>query len=253
MTRLSLSPISVLKFVLCIALPFGAAQAASAAFLIPNSATPPFGDWSRGDAGSLYAEWDVFAVPFGTPGNAPDAGVFPDGGSPDANSALLVGNNPTGFLVGGNIYSFMAATDFTVTFPGYGNGDGFNTRVAAQIRTRGTTVDLDSLQLAYNDGTSDILADWDFHTELHREHLGVDVGDQIDHLFVFDILGHDPAALALNFAAAGSSMSLDRVAIDTFSTQSPLSLIPEPGTSTLLLIGAAGLGFVHWRRRHVKS
>jgi hypothetical protein len=62
----------------------------------------------------------------------------------------------------------------------------------------------------------------------------------------------DPSALTLDFAAESSSMSLDRVAIDTFTTQSPLSLIPEPGTSTLLLIGAAGLGLVHWRRRRAK-
>ena len=53
---------------------------ATADFVNPSLADSRFG-WNWNDAGSVYAEWDVFTIPFGAPGNLPDVDSFGSGAS----------------------------------------------------------------------------------------------------------------------------------------------------------------------------
>jgi hypothetical protein len=230
-----------------------------AAFIVPNSTAAPFEDWSRNDASSLYAEWDTFTTPSGP--NTPDVGSFP-GAAPDAatstvqevdNGALDVG----AFLTSGNIYSPGNEEDdpeswgsFEVLFPNYGNGSGWNTRVGVQVRTNGTEPDLDSFVLTYENGGTvsvPLLA----HKELSRVALGGFGGFSVDNLFVFDA-DFNPSQFKLTFVALGAHMSVDSILVDTFTTQSELTPVPEPTTGLLLAIGMSVLGVRYARSRRAR-
>jgi hypothetical protein len=222
---------------------------ARAEFITPDASMPPFRDWARGAANSVYAEWDVFTVPFGAPGNAPDVGSFPSTGSPDGGASLIVSNLPGAFLTGGNIYSPTVATAFTGTIPAHNRGPGWNTRVVFQLQTRGSFVDPNSVELSCLSGPSEVFLDWTAHYELASIPLGGFGGFQVDRMFVFDIPAFNPAALELNFVASESSMSLSRVAIDTFTTQAPLSAVPEPASFAMAGLGLAGVLALRLRKR----
>ncbi|MEX0937401.1 MAG: hypothetical protein WDZ59_06035 [Pirellulales bacterium] len=217
-----LPPAAVLLFGLAMTAP------ARAEFVIPDGSTAPFAEWSRGDANSVYAEWDVFTVPYGEPGNAPDVGSSPTGGSPSGEAARLIGHEETAFLSGGgNIYSFAAPTDFTANVSGHNNGANWDTRVVAQVRTLGSPLDLNSVQLTYNDGSNDIPLMAAQYAELSRVPLGGFGGDLVDHMFVFDIGGFNPSSVQFDFTAESSSMSLDRLAVDTYAFAAP---VDDPAT-----------------------
>lgn len=237
-----------LRSLAAVALTAGITASASADFIVPDGTTAPFQDWNQGDSDSLYAQWDVFTVAYAGGGNAPDVGSFPTVGSPLGGDALLTGNVSAAFLTSsGNIYSFSSPTDFTLDVTNYGNGTGWNTRVAVQIRTQGNPLDMDSLELTY-DNSGEVTLDPVYYEEVYNEALGGQGGAAIDHLFVFDIDGYNPASFSVDFNASTSSMSLDRLAVDTFTTTGNLTAlpVPEPASLALMLIGS---GLVSARNR----
>ncbi|MEN1678628.1 MAG: PEP-CTERM sorting domain-containing protein [Planctomycetota bacterium] len=221
----------------------GAATAAHAEFIDPASDAPPFADWDRGDADSLYAEWDVFTVPIGAPGNLPDVGSFPASGSTtagaDANVTQVFApfGGPGAFITsGGNIYSFATVNDFDVTVPGYGYGAGYNTRFIAQVRTLGVPIDPSSVGLSF-DGGAQALPPTQV-LKLGGEALGGPFGASTDTLFAWDLAG-SPSDFQFDFTAASSSLSLDRLAIDVYTQTGSFGSIPEP-SAVGLMIAAAG-------------
>ncbi|MDZ4817574.1 MAG: PEP-CTERM sorting domain-containing protein [Planctomycetota bacterium] len=224
-----------------------------AAFIVPDSATAPFGDWTRGvTTNSVYAGFDFFTQAYLST-NSPDVGSWPV--SPDPTplgSDVTVTQNMAGaFLTGGgNIYSFSVATDFTVDIPGHSYGSGWNTRVVAQVRTLGTEIAPGSIGLIYNDGVDDVEIGSTYTAELERISLGGFGGTQVDTMYVFDIPGFNAESFSFGFTASGSSLSLDRLAVDTFTTQSALSPVPEPSTMALLAIGLSGVACRWWKRRN---
>lgn len=209
------------------------ANAASAAFLVPDSATDPFENWSRNDAGSMYAEWNSFTVAMGAPGNAPDVGSF---GPAPAN--LQQNFIPALITSGGNIYSFAGPTDFDLTVPNYGLGAGYDTRVAVQLRTLGNPIDASSMQLTYDGGGGP-------QTLAPASSVGPTPDlDGEQWLFVWDLPSFNPASMRVEFNASASSMSLDRVVVDTFT-----QAVPEPvslGLAAAVVLCGAG---IHRRRR----
>lgn len=226
----------MLKTLSCLALVALLAGQANAAFVVPDSAAAPFEDWSRGAADSVYAEWDSFSVAYDAPGNAPDVGASPSSGSPSGADAVLTGLEPSAFVVSsGNIYSFSAPPAFSLSTPGHGYGGGYNTRVAAQIGVQGNPLDSGSLLLTYNDGSADVTAAPDYL--LNR---GLD-GAKTEWLAVWDIAGYNPAATQIDFMASGSSMSLDTLAVDTFTQTGAFTAlpanVPEPAAAALAALG----------------
>jgi hypothetical protein len=210
-----------------------AASTASAAFLIPNSTTPPFTAWSRGGANSTYAEWNVFTAGHTNP-NAPDVGTFGPAG------AALVQANTTAFVTsGGNIYSFAAATDFDVVAPSLNLGAGHATRVVAQIATLGTPLLESSLALSYIRDAVTLQAPRTSATFTSVPNPAG--GNTEEWTVVWDVPDFNPASLLLEFKASGSSMSLDRLAVDAFARP-----VPEP---TAIGLAAAGVGLAAVLRR----
>jgi len=207
-----------------------AASSASATFIVPDVGT--YG-WDRGTtAFSTYAEWDIFTAPAGP--NSPDAGSYIGGTlpvtAPDYNAFDANGSSNSFITSGSNIYSFSGVVSPQVDFGGFGLGSGNFTTVLLQVRTLGTEIDLSTVLLNGTIAPSSV-------DELERVSLG-STGSQVDTLFRFDLVG-DLDSYSINFAALGTSMSFDRVSVDTFT------FVPAPGAAFLLGLG----GLVVSRRR----
>jgi hypothetical protein len=237
---------SIAALFAAVALTAGVAHAVPASFVAPDGTTSPFENWTLGDANSVHAQWEVFTDAYSTPGNLPDvAGSFPASGSPSGAAAVLIGNTSSAFLTGGgNIYSFAAPTSFTVTVPNYGLGAGWNSRFVAQIQNQGSLLDFSSVRLSYDGGNQ--LLPYDYADEL----VGAPAPE---NLFAWDLAGFNPSSFTLTFNASASSMSLDALAVDTFTQQgafAPMG-VPEPATGALAALGL--LGTLVARRRSVRA
>lgn len=214
-----------------------------AAFLVPDGATAPFEDWSRGDTNSTYAEWDVFSNANGTPGNSADVGESGlTGASLEQNGAFAI------IASSGNIYSFQGATAFDVTLPAYDLGAGYNTRVVAQSQTLGNVPDLDSVMLTYNDGLADVSLSPDY---VLQEEVTSGGFTGLVSTFGWDVLGHNPSEFLFELDAAGSSMSLAGLAIDTYAQTTTFGAFPAtvPEPTSLVIAALAGIGLTASGRR----
>lgn len=202
---------------------------ASADFLVPTIGSV---GWDRGVSPlSAYAEWDRFTSASGP--NAPDVGTYVGGSfAASAPSWNVFDREPNSFVTGGgNIYSIGAIVAPEVQVPSFGLGAGYVTTVFLQVRTQGTELDPQSVLLG---GVASIQA-----TELYRQTLGGFGGAIVDTLFRFELSG-SVSGYTIQFQSLSSSMSLDRVAVDTFTT------VPAPGVACMALVG---LGLANRRRR----
>lgn len=191
--------------------------------------------WARGGADTAYAEWNIFNSPGGP--NAPDVGSFGASASWnafDSSGASLVTS-------GGNIYSFGSALKVQVYAPGQAAGASNYTTVMFQARTLGTEADYANVKLIYNDGANDITLLPVASKESDRISLGGFGGFQVDVAYEFQV-PFSPALMKIQFPAAGSSMSLDVLAVDSITTPSTTGFIttpvPEPTSTGLLTLGA---------------
>lgn len=203
---------------------------------VPPTSQPVF-NWSRGDANSFYSGWDVFAddLPGGNINdNTPQFG---------SGGASLTETSGTAFITsGGNIYSFAAPTAFTVSVPSIDLGPAaFSTRIVAQFRTQGTELDYADIKLNGASANLSYLSP--------PVPLGGFGGSLVDYLAVWDLTSVN-GPLTLTFNAAGSSMSLDQLHIDGFSS---VAAVPEPSSMLLMAAAASGVGYRKWRKRKAVS
>lgn len=177
---------------------FATAAAAQADFLVPAF---------RGGPDTTFQQWEVFNSLEGP--NPPDvANVNPNG------TANVVETTGQGFVTsGGNIYSPTAVTDFIATIPDFGYGAGYATNVVVQIRAQGS--DLDVSSVLWNGIAPDST------TLLFSQVLGGFGGTLRDYAFEWSGLPGNLALNTLTFHAAESSMSLDRLAVDTQAVAIP--------------------------------
>lgn len=213
---------------LTLAVLVAAAGQAQAAF--ENPATASWGGWTRGDAGTVYHEWAAFSdegpaggVILDTTPEIGSIGPAPHSVSENSGSAFVTG--------GGNIYSFSAATDFTVNIGGTAAA-GQPTRVALQIKTLGTELDYGSVTL---NGAA-----WDSKVELGRVALGGFGGADVETLFLWT-LTDALANYVFDFNSVESSMSFDALSVD-------VAPVPLPGALVLMLSGISGFAAVARRR-----
>lgn len=203
------------------------APAASTSFQSPDTAT--WGDWRRGDAGSLYVHWERFDafLPIGFPSALPDS--TPDRARIGVRSATLIPNNPGAFITGsgagGNVYSFGDINDFDVIVQPV---DGFPLSpltVALQVSVVGTDFDDASIKLNGAGFTSKtVLA-----TGSAAAPGGVGgTGNGVDNEYLYLWQNVQRVSTAVPFffdlRALGTSNSLDALAIDI----GPVALAPTP-------------------------
>lgn len=173
----------------------------------------PTENWSRGDAGGTYAEWNSFDSPEGP--NPPDAGYVGFADSAAANVALA---NGSAFITStGNIYSTSGATAFDVTLPGAGTASVGASYLVAQINTLGSELDPNSLRLSYDDGDQQLTPLGSMET--HRLTLGGFGGDEVTTLYWWELSAVSPAEYQLQFSATDAHMSLAELVIDAYSLE----------------------------------
>lgn len=200
-------------------------------FVVPDGVNYP---WVRGSTtNSAYAQYEVFTAPAGP--NAPDVGSFAGGTLPPTAPAWNVFDTSGGSFVtgGGNIYSPSVPTNIHVTTPNFELGAAYATTILLQVRTQGTEINPSSMNIGSIAPA--------FTQELFRQQLGGFGGFLVDTLYLWELPGN-ALSYEIRFDALEASMSLDRVAVDTFA-----AVIPAPGGAALL--GLGGIVFGRWRRR----
>ena len=203
---------------------------ARAEFVVPDGVLTA---WVRGASpGSAFAQWESFVSPAGP--NAPEVGAFAGGVlSPAAPSWNVADRNPFSFVTGsGNLYSFNGVIAPRIDVPGFGAGAGTRTTVLLQVRVQGTEVDPATVRIG--DAAAVEVR------ELLRQPLGGPGGFTVETLYRFELPGSGDG-YRVEFAAFGSSMSLDRLAVDTYT------VVPGPGAGGAALVG--GLLCIGRRRR----
>lgn len=184
--------------------------------------------WAHGAAGTSYAAWDVFG---GTTDSTPDIG------SSNITSAVVKELTGAAFLTGGgNIYSFAAPTYFNVAIDSNANGPVTGGLITAtlQLFTLGTGLDTSSVLLNGVAGSGGVYKQFSAGTVMGGEAFNT------HYLFTWTVAATD--VLNFTFNAAGSSMSLDTVAVD-------VSQVPVPAAAWLFGSAVMGLAGVSRRRK----
>jgi hypothetical protein len=196
-------------------------------------------------------EWDVF-----TEANVPG---FNMGDIARASGATITQNTPGAFLTsGGNIYSPFLTLSFAISdSPTYVDAlsGAFVGNVVLQFSTLGTAIDYSSMSLTYldNNSASAQLASSGFQHQATTTNIMTPGGPatSTDDLVAYqwDLTGLNAVSYQITFAAAGSSMSLDQVVLDTASTDRAfVTVVPELNSTILFSISASLL--VLRRRRN---
>lgn len=213
---------SAIQFAALLGIAFGLTSA-QAAFVVPGF---------RGEANTTYQEWNVFSSTGGP--NAPDVANSNVNGT--ANVVELSGG---AFVTsGGNIYSPTFVTSFSVTVPDFNLGSGYVTNAVIQIRTQGTNVDTASV--LFNGAAAQSA------TLLYSEVLGGFGGNLEDWEFVFSNVPGNLSLDTITFHASGSSMSLDRLSVDT-------QAVAVPEASSLVMVGIAAVTVLGVVRRRAAA
>ncbi|AEF99396.1 VPLPA-CTERM sorting domain-containing protein [Methylomonas methanica] len=204
--------------------------AAGFGFDTPDQAA--WGGWSRGDAGTVYAEWDGF-VDASYPGlltAAPDIG---QSGTADANLSWNAGTFAAG---SGNLYSFSVPETFAVSLTGSAAASPL--RAVLQFETWGVQMDYSTLLL---NGLAPTYSEQSFYDAAYASSFGP--VELVQHLVYWD-LEQAAAQYLFNFGSSEHSMSLAQVAID-IGPAPAAAPVPLPAAAWLLgsgLLGLIGLG-----------
>lgn len=189
---------------------------------------PAGSDWTRGDSGSLYAEWDVFGA---ITGNSPDVG------SAHLDSAIISETTGASFVTsGGNIYGFGAPAAFTLNLDSgvTGPATGSQVDVHLQLVTQGTGLDLGSVLLNGHSGAGGLVS---------SEPLGGFGGALDTYLFSWTLAAVDN--WSFHFNAQETHLSLDKVAVDV----GEVAAVPLPAAAWLFGSCLSGLIAVRRSRR----
>lgn len=207
----------------------GLAATALLAVSVPAAAETWYsnGATSVDHTGSVYwAEFDAFG---GLTDDTPDVGSAP-------GATYRVQETSGGAFVtsGGNIYSFSVPTVFEVSVTAdAGDLASGPTKASLRLQTLGTELDYDSVTL---NGVGVSYADLIFGGS-----LGGFGGGGYEVLYVWNLASGLTSAL-FEFRAAGSSMSLSKLAVD-------IAPVPLPAAAWLLGSALVGLTAIARRRK----
>lgn len=205
--------------------------AAGFGFDTPTEAS--WGGWTRGDANTIYAEWDTFID--NTYGTSTDRTAAPDIGAMGAVGANIGWNSGTFKAGSGNLYSFSADEVFQINLSG--TVPSGPVRAALQVEVWGNDLSLITLN-----GLAPTHSALTFVDPAYTSSFGV--VNLRQHLFYWD-LASAPTTYTFDIGAAIHT-SFTQAAIDIAAAP-----VPEPETYAMLV---AGLGLVGWQvRRRNKS
>lgn len=159
----------------------------------------------RGEPESSYSEWNIFAFPYLEP-NHPDV---------SGGTATIIGTTPGAFITSsGNIYSFQSATSFQLEHM----AEEATTNVFLQIKALGSSIDLTNASLIASNSEGERFSEKATRTMIvSEEELGGERGGT-GRLYTLQWdLRSTPISgtYFILFKASESSLSLDRVSLDT--------------------------------------
>jgi hypothetical protein len=200
--------------------------AAGFGFDTPTEAS--WGGWARGDAGTVYAEFDTFTDI--TYGAINDRTAAPDSGSFGATDAHIAWNSGTFKAGSGNLYSFSVDESFAINLSG--SVPAGPVRAVLQVEVWGN--DLTSVTL---NGVAATYAATTFTDPAFQSSFGeVDLRQAV---FYWDLA---VAPTSYTFAIEASvHTAFAQAAVDIAAAP-----VPEPETYAMLI---AGLGLVGWQTR----
>lgn len=207
--------------------------AAGYGFDTPTTAS--WGGWDRGDAGTIYAEWDTFTdASYGT---ATDRTAAPTLGSSGTTTAYLGWNSGTFAAGSGNLYSFSVPEVFQANITGTVTGSPI--RVALQTEEWGMPIDTSSVLL---NGVAPTSSSVTYTDPAYPSSFGAVTLTQ--RLFYWD-LASAPGSYQIGFdTGAEHSMSLAQVAVDIGS----VAAVPVPAAVWLFGSALAGMGVIGRRK-----
>jgi hypothetical protein len=209
--------------------------AAGYGFDTPSEAN--WGGWNRGDAGTIYAEWDSFSD--ASHGTATDRTAAPGVGSSGATGPYLSWNAGTFAAGSGNLYSFSVPEVFQVNLSGTTGSAPL--RVALQVEDWGTPLDTANVRL---NGVAPTSSRVTYFESPYVSSFGpVDLNQR---LFLWD-LPSASTSFQFDFSSVEHSLSLAQVAVDIGSV--PVSAVPVPAAVWLFGSALAGMGIIGRRRQ----
>ncbi|MDO9241377.1 VPLPA-CTERM sorting domain-containing protein [Methylicorpusculum sp.] len=210
--------------------------AAGYGFDTPQQAS--WGGWTRGDAGTLYAEWDTFD-------DASYAGLrtaAPDVGSANTSNAFISWS-PGTFAAGtGNLYSFSVPQSYQVEVAGSVVAELI--RAVLQVETWGTQLDYSAIKM---NGLSPTYSATQFSDPNYESTFGK--VDLVQHLIYWDL--NQPSAngkYLFNFGS-GPHSSLGQVAVDIGAIASSVPA-PVPLPAAVWFMGSAMLGLLGFNKQN---
>lgn len=210
----------------------GHAGATFGAFVQPSGWARPLDDATAAVARTTFQEWNIFTTAAGP--NAPDVAEVNPSGTADAFDSNA-GSPPTGsgaFVTsGGNIYSPAGVIKPRIIIPQPNAGPGYFTEVLLQVKVLGSDIATGDLTV---DGVPIATLGNYSYAELSRVELGGLGGFAVEHLWAFTLPGN-PASFSVLIPNGATSVSLDRVAVDTFA------VVPEPAVAAVLAVAMLGL------------
>ncbi len=189
-----------------------------------------WGGWTRGDAGTVYAEWDSFTdASYGT---ATDRTSAPDVGTAGVSDAFLGWNSGVFVSSTRNLYSFGVDQAYTISLTPTAALADSPTRVVLQVETWG--IEIGSVLL---NGVAPTTSLQTFNGVIETS---IGPATDFNNLFVWEL---SAAPTSFDFALTSPvHTSFAQVAID-------IAPVPEPGTYAMLMAGLGAIGALVRRRR----
>lgn len=206
--------------------------AAGFGFDAPSEAS--WGGWTRGDAGTIYAEWDNFTDASYGAGN--DRTAAPTLGSSGTTEAYLSWNAGTFAAGTGNLYNFGTAEIFQANVTGTVTGSP----VRAVLQVEGWGTELVPASFLLN-GAAPTSGATTYSDPAFPSSFGVVT---LFQQYLYWDLASAPASYQFDFASAGPHLSLAQVAVDIGA----VAPVPVPAAVWLFGSALAGLGVIGRRR-----
>jgi hypothetical protein len=204
--------------------------AAGFGFDKPSDATAAWGGWTRGDAGTAYAEWDNFV---GGAAGTPYSTVY---GSSGVSTSTITWNAGTFTAGSGNLYNFSGAEIFDIDVTPSTAFSG-PVSVALQFETWGTAMDSNGIQL---NGIAPSSGSITYTDPSFSSSMGP---VELNHYLAVWNLDFAPSSFHIDLQSTGPHQSFAQVALDI-----AVSPVPEPGEWAMLLAGLGLMGAIVRRR-----